>query len=210
LSNSSLKNVRFTGLALAATAILGTSVAVCGAIPNTDESVLVHDTVAVPEPGFPAELGQPSHIPLQTEIILAFSDGATNSIVNRLQGGVAECGGLPVEYRADCMAQTYRGAASLASRSDYAQARTELSRTSRSLSGLVAQNADPAAQPLRKGGKTFRAVKASAARAVNSKAVAIISEAETKLLRSANSGLRKVHFQRIAQAVGSTKTIFRS
>lgn len=148
--------------------------------------------------------------PVEKEFELAFSEGMTNSISRRLESGTAECGGLPAEYRADCMAQTYRGAASLATRPDYTTARTQLSRTSRSLSGLVSQNVDNTAQPIRKGGKTYRAIKKSAVRAVNSRAAAIISEAETKLLRSASSGHRKVHYQRIAQAVGSTKRIFRS
>ena len=85
-----------------------------------------------------------------------------------------------------------------------------MSSASRSISSLVNQNADPAAKPIVKGGKRYRAVKKSAIKSVNAKAAAIIAEAETKLLRSAGSGHRKVHFQRIAQAIGSTKKILRS
>ena len=87
---------------------------------------------------------------------------------------------------------------------------TELNRASRSISNVVSQNADPAAKPIKKGFKSYRAVKKSAVRSVNAKAKAVIAETATKLLRSAGSGHRKVHFQRIAQAVGSTKKILRS
>jgi hypothetical protein len=150
-------------------------------------------------------------VPAEEPMLLAFGDSTTGMIVNRLKQGEAECGALPAEFRADCMAQTFRSAASATgNRPDYTGAQTELNRASRSLSSLVSQNADPSVAPLRKGAKTYRAVKKAAVRAVNQKAVAIIQESETKLLRSAGSGLRKTHYQRIAQAVGSTKRIFRS
>ena len=85
-----------------------------------------------------------------------------------------------------------------------------MNKASRSLSSLVSQNEDKAAAPIRKGGKTYRAVKKAAVKAVAAKAAAIVTETETKLLRSASSGLRKTHYARIAQAVGSTKKILRS
>lgn len=142
---------------------------------------------------------------------LAFSASTTGSIVSQLDRGTAECGGLPAEYRADCMSQAYRrAAAATQGRPDYSQAQSELNRTSRSLSSLVSQNADAQAAPIRRSGRTYRAVRKEAVPAVNQKAVAIITETETKLLRSSVSGQRKVHYQRIAQAVGSTKRIFRS
>lgn len=182
-----------------------------GAALGPDQSQVGHVAEAPDVFGQPLSFtGKRIESLVEPMIELAFSEGTTNTIVNRLNGGVAECGALPAEYRADCMAQTYRSAASQANPPDYATARTQLNQVSRNLSALVSQNADAAAQPIRKGAKTFRAVKKSAARAVNAKAAAIISEAETKLLRAANSGLRKVHYQRIAQAVGSTKAIFRS
>ena len=95
-------------------------------------------------------------------------------------------------------------------RPDYTTAQSELNKASRSLSSLVSQNEDKAAAPIRKGGKTYRAVKKAAVKAVAAKAAAIVTETETKLLRSASSGLRKTHYARIAQAVGSTKKILRS
>ena len=156
----------------------------------------------------------PMFVPFETEsetILLAFSDGATNTIVQRISSSERECAALPSEFQADCLSQGLRGAASLASRPDYAGARTQLSAASRQISSIVQQNADPAAAPLRQGGKTYRAVKKSAVQQVNAKAAAIVAETETKLIRAAGSSAhRKTHYQRIASAVGSTKRIFRS
>ncbi|MCB1430653.1 MAG: hypothetical protein KDJ66_16255 [Nitratireductor sp.] len=142
---------------------------------------------------------------------LAFSDSHTSAVTRRLGDAERECGALPAEYRADCLAQGFRSAASATgNRPDYTTAQSELNKASRSLSSLVSQNEDKAAAPIRKGGKTYRAVKKAAVKAVAAKAVAIVTETETKLLRSASGGLRKTHYARIAQAVGSTKKILRS
>ncbi|MEC9343214.1 MAG: hypothetical protein VYD64_05135 [Pseudomonadota bacterium] len=172
--------------------------------PLTDATPAASPTDTVPV--FQAEPLLPQGL-----LKLAFSDSATNQVVNRLRQAESECGQLAAEYRADCLSQGYRSAASATrNKPDYSTAATQLNGVSRSLSGLVAQNVDPQAPAIRKGGKTYRAVKKSAVRTVNAKATAVIKEAETKLLRSASSGLRKVNYQRIAQAVGSTKKILRS
>lgn len=143
-------------------------------------------------------------------VILAFSASATSSIVRHLSGAVRECSALASEYAASCAAAAYKKAARSASRPDYRDARRHLNDAARKLDRLVAQNADPAKPPIRKGGNTYKAVKTSSVAKVNAAAVKIIAETETKLLRSSGSGQRKVHYQRIAQAVGSTKVIFRS
>jgi len=167
----------------------------------------VAQEVAPPAHMLPA----PASAITEPAFMIAFADGTTNEIVRRLRQAESECGQVPAEYRADCLQQGYRSAAGPASgKADYSTAQTELNSVSRSIGGLVSQNADTAAQPLRKGGKTYRAVKKNAVATVNSRAAAIITEAETKLLRSASSGLRKTHYTRIAQAVGSTKKILRS
>jgi len=76
---------------------------------------------------------------------------------------------------------------------------------------VCSSDLDKAAPKIRKGGKSYRAVKKSAVAKVNKQAKAIIVETETKLLRSAGSSqLRKTHYTRIARAVGSTKNILRS
>lgn len=143
-------------------------------------------------------------------IVFAFSSGATSQIVAPLRNSISACRAIAAEYRASCSAEAFRSAAKAATRSDYASARSELNNTARSLDQLVSQNADKSAPPLKVKGKTYRAVKKSAVAKVNNDAVKVIAETETKLLRSASSGDRKVHYQQIAQAVGSTKVIFRS
>ncbi|MEZ5792298.1 MAG: hypothetical protein R3D34_16455 [Nitratireductor sp.] len=139
---------------------------------------------------------------------MAFSDSHTSAITRRLGDAERECGALPAEYRADCLAQGFKSAASATgNRPDYTTAQGELNKASRSLSSLVSQNEDKAAAPIRKGGKTYRAVKKAAVKAVAAKAAAIVTETETKLLRSASSGLRKTHYARIAQGLPSERLV---
>lgn len=203
----------YTGKVVAAVAIAALAMTVDAT--RSDAALQDSGSIAGPAvamlivPGAAQQLAPaPGEMP---QMQLAFSPSTTGSIVSQLDRGTAECGALPAEYRADCMSQAYRRAAGATQgRPDYGTAQSELNRTSRSLSNLVSQNADTEAAPIRKSGRTYRAVKKSAVRKVAQQAVAIITETETKLLRSSGSGQRKVHYQRIAQAVGSTKRIFRS
>ena len=139
-----------------------------------------------------------------------FSDANTGKVVKTLQAGEAACARLPVEYRTDCLARSFKDAAKAASAPDYRDARKMLNDASRTLAALAKANADPAAPALRVGGKSYRAVKKPVAKAVNRKAAAVITETETRLLRSSGSARRKTHFQSIARAVGSTKKLLRS
>lgn len=176
--------------------------------PSSMANVVVDDPIVPPAGGIILEQSRNS---AEAPFEVAFSEGTTAQIVRRLNDAENECGQLPAEYRADCLQQGLRSAAGpTVNKPDYTTAATQLNSASRSIANLVTQNADPAAQPLRKGGKTFRAVKKSAVANVNAKAAAIVAETETKLIRSAGSGLRHTHYARIAQAVGSTKRILRS
>jgi hypothetical protein len=142
----------------------------------------------------------------------AISGTLVDRVIQIIRVGERECGGLPLEYRADCLQQTFRRAAQEAEKGGaYSAAAAHLRSAATRISSLVARNVDPVARPIAKGTKSYRAVKKSAVRAVNAAAAAIVTETETKLLRSAGSSQqRKVHYQRIAQAVGSTKRILRS
>lgn len=195
-------------MAALALAVAGNTTATQAALQGDAGAGAQAETMLIVPQGEAFSVSPPDAMP---PMLLAFSPSTTGSIVSQLDRGTAECGALPAEYRADCMSQAYRRAAGATQgRPDYSTAQSELSRTSRSLSNLVSQNADTEAAPIRKSGRTYRAVKKSAVRKVAQQAVAIITETETKLLRSSGSGQRKVHYQRIAQAVGSTKRIFRS
>lgn len=143
---------------------------------------------------------------------LAGSSTVVNGIIQVLRSGERECGQLPLEYRADCLQHTFRRAADVAEKGRaYSAAAAHLRSAATRISSLVARNVDPAAGRISRGTRSYRAVKKSAVRAVNAAAAAVITETETKLLRSVGSSQqRKIHYQRIAQAVGSTKRILRS
>ena len=143
-------------------------------------------------------------------LLLAFGNSATSAIVRPLQNGAAECRGVDAAYEASCAAAAFKRAARAASRPDYRDARRELNNAAKKLERLVSRNADRSA-PKKKGRYgNYKAVKKAAIAKVRREAIKIIQETQTKLLRSSGSGTRKVHYQRIAQAVGSTKVIFRS
>jgi hypothetical protein len=143
-------------------------------------------------------------------IILAFGGAATSAVTRPLNGAVAECRSVGAEYAASCAATAYKKAARAANKPDYRSARKELNNAAKKLERLVAKNEDKSAKKKKGKNGTYKAVKKAAVAKVNKEARKIISETETKLLRSSGSGTRKVHYQRIAKAVGSTKVIFRS
>ncbi len=149
-----------------------------------------------------------------------FTDSATDSIVDVLSDAVTFCRNLPrKEYTIDCLAYQYRQIARrLPATGDYAEARTVIETAAKRLEGVVNEYAStslPAARVNRPGvGRTARALRpvdtASSKKAV-AKAVAIIEETRTVLLRSTeNSARRQLHYQRISAAVGSSTVLLRS
>ena len=147
------------------------------------------------------------------DILLAgLGDSATSAITAPLDGAGADCRAAGSAYEVSCLAASFRKAARVAKPNwtDYREARKILNDAAKKLDQLQKANAEKKA-PKKKGksGK-YRAVKKEAVAAVRKQALKIVQETETKLLRSAGSGKRQVHYQRIAQAVGSTKVILRS
>ena len=143
--------------------------------------------------------------------ISSVSDAPVIRFENEMRDTRAECGNLPAEYQADCLQQGLSTGAAVLTGSENAEARREIQSAQRKIKRLVDQNVDRSKPPIRRGGKTYRAVKKSAVAKVNREARRIVAETETKLLRSASrSSARKTHYARIARAVGSTKTILRS
>lgn len=143
-------------------------------------------------------------------IVIAFGNSATAAIIRPLNDATAECRSKGAEYAASCAAAAYKKAARAASRPDYRDARRELNNAAKKLERLVSRNVDRSAKKKKGKNGTYKAVKKEAVAKVNREALKIIQETQTKLLRSSGSGQRKVHYQKIAQAVGSTKVIFRS
>ncbi|MEZ5870848.1 MAG: hypothetical protein R3D32_03180 [Nitratireductor sp.] len=145
----------------------------------------------------------------------ATEHGVSDEPVIRFEGEMrdtrGECGNLPAEYQADCLQQGLSKGAKVLTGPENAEARREIQSAQRKIKRLVDQNVDRSKPPIRRGGKTYRAVKKQAVAKVNREARKIIAETETKLLRSASrSSARKTHYARIARAVGSTKTLLRS
>ncbi|HDR29678.1 hypothetical protein [Rhodovulum sp.] len=102
-------------------------------------------------------------------------------------------------------------------RGDYRDAKNALTQAACDLGTLAAANRDRTQPQIRlrqPSGETTPAltpVRPEALASVNAAAAQILEEAETRLLRSAESSARRmVHYQRIAAAVGSAKVLLRS
>ena len=162
----------------------------------------------------------PVFIPQAPEAEL--SDEITEDIARRLEAAGNFCASLPAnEYLVDCLGDALgQIARDLPGTGDYAEARKAIDQASRKLRKLARDNADP---DLPRGvvrGRGENAglltsqltpVRSDRRAAVNREALAIIEEAETILLRSAEaSASRKVHYQTIAAAFGSNKVLLRS
>lgn len=122
-------------------------------------------------------------------------------------------------YRVDCLAERFGAIANgIPDGTDYGDVQSVLNNTSKQLAELARTNRDtalPRGKATRPNGEsTTRALtpiaKASAPQ-VNARAVAILDETETLLLRSAQGSESKAQqYARIADAVGSTKVLIRS
>lgn len=142
---------------------------------------------------------------------LIFTDRDTNKITKSISSGNATCLALPKQYRADCLAQNLKESSRLVRKSGYREANRIMSSGSAKINRLVRQNEDKSAPKIRRGKRTYRAVKKSAVAKVNRQAAKIVTETKTKLLRSSRrSRAKKTHYARIAKAVDSTKVLLRS
>lgn len=150
------------------------------------------------------------------------SEARTTIIVEKLDEIQRICEFMGDEYRIACFATTYRELADdVPANGDYAETREVLLDTARKLDAIVRNNLDrqkPAltARLRSDSGRSeptppMRAVQAPRVAQLNQQASNIVAEAETVLLRSADSdATRAIHFQRIAAAVGSNKVLLRS
>lgn len=148
---------------------------------------------------------------LEALATVAFGVEVTNKVVQPLEGAAGDCRAAGAAYEASCLAAAFKKAATrTGGRPDYRDAEKALRAAARALDKLARANADPEAPRKRGRNGRYIAVKPDAVAAVRKEALRIVQETETKLLRSSGSGTRKVHYQRIAAAVGSTKVILRS
>ena len=145
----------------------------------------------------------------------------TERIVQDLLSIRRECRRYDEVYRIDCLRQGIdMTIARMANRPENREAKRILRRASRQLAAIVSTYEDRSAPELEvprsanprfKTRRTYRAVKRSALPKAMAKANAVVEEAATQLLRSAeNSERRYAHYQQISAAVDSTKTLLRS
>lgn len=146
------------------------------------------------------------------------SDQFTDLMVNSLGAAKGFCGALDQAYQADCLAERLGALADdIPADSDYAEVRDLLEQTSRDISSLTRSNRD-AAKPRQRAAagsqsstRPLTPVREASLATVNQQAIAILERTETLLLRTPDddSG-KKLHYTRIAEAIGSNKTLLRS
>jgi len=143
------------------------------------------------------------------------AEARTTAIVDRLNRVWQECAALPrPEYRIDCLSEGYvRAAAVIPEDATFGPGRAAILTAAGQLSALAASTGAGGLPDLPATGRTrpLRAVDPARLAAANAAATRIIAETETILLRASSASQdRRVPFQRIAQAVGSSKTLLRS
>jgi hypothetical protein len=137
------------------------------------------------------------------------SDRTTGKVVRLLEKGLRQCQALEAVYRYDCYRQNYRDAArQLDGNAAYAPARQALQAVEASLEAVLGANADPAADPVRRAGKSFNAIRENAIPQSKAAFGTALDDARTRLLRSRDGS--GDHFARIANVLDSDKVFLRS
>lgn len=162
---------------------------------------------------------------LYTVLVPAGEFGSVNftrQLVSSLASAKVFCGGIDKSaYRVDCLAERLQVVSdTIPEGSDYDEVRQVLNETSADLARLARTNRDtslpsaPASRRTDSADRTTRALTpvSSAAQAeVGRQAIAILEEAQTQLLRSAEgSNSRSIQYAQISQAIDSTKVLLRS
>lgn len=147
-----------------------------------------------------------------------------SSIERALDSARSFCGQLKSDqYTIDCLSDQFASiAASLPRSGKMADVRQVFRQTSKKLAAVANRNRAsraemPRVHAAREGQLSNRTsrplvpVRKSLQSRANAQAVAVLQEAQTQLLRSASSSAsRKLHYQRIAAAIGSNKVLLRS
>ena len=125
------------------------------------------------------------------------------------------------EYMIDCLGDALEQIArEMPQTGDYAEAQAAIAQAARKLRALARENASAdlptgvirsTGSDGRRSNSALTPVRTDTLAQTAAAAVAIIEEAETILLRSAaNSAVRRVHYEQIAQVMGSNKVLLRS
>lgn len=173
----------------------------------------------------PIVLAQPVPGALIYTVILPAGEFGSAAFTGVLVAGLASaqkfCAELSDDaYRVDCLAERYGAMAkSIPRNSDYGEVQAILQSASDRMASLARSNRDPAlprGQATRPGStettsRPLTPVSAAASAQVNQQALAILSETQTLLLRSAEGSESKIaQYAQIAQAVDSNKVLLRA
>ncbi len=152
----------------------------------------------------------------------SISTSGTKTVTSALRDSYSFCAAIDrQEYLVDCLGeQLAEIAAAIPETGDYAQAKKILQEASGKLRRLARANASPSMPPIRVSGtvkgkkittRPLTPVRRERVKSVNQQAAQILQEAETKLLRSAETSDRRlIAYAQMAKAVGSNKTLLRS
>jgi len=162
---------------------------------------------------------------LYTVIVPAGDFGSaqfTRYLVSSLSSAKAFCGGLDnAAYRVDCLAERLEVVSdTIPEGSDYDEVRQVFNSASVDMARLARNNRDPNLPKgaASRGGdspaqstRPLTPVSSAAQAAVGQQAIAILEQAQTQLLRSAQGASRRsLQYAQIAQAIDSTKVLLRS
>jgi hypothetical protein len=144
--------------------------------------------------------------------VLGFSDDFTASVLRILREAEQVCGTFHKQFQLDCIRIQFELAArKLKERPDYAEAGAALEKAAGKLQRLVRENEDKKMPRGMHGGRFYKPIKKAALPKVNKQAAAVVRETETILLRATgNSRERRLHYAKIADAVGSATVLLRS
>jgi hypothetical protein len=145
----------------------------------------------------------------------------TKVVVDGMAAARQFCGALNEAYRVDCLAERFASLAKLIpDDTEYVEVRDTIQSASNKLEKLATSNKSSAlptgraqrpSSPSEVTSRPLTPVAETATASVNGQAIAIIEEAETILLRSAESSQRrKVHYAQVVDAIGSNKVLLRS
>lgn len=154
---------------------------------------------------------------------VGMANGSTRAIVEDIAEIATTCESVPGEYRIDCLGKGFTLLAkSMPNRVEYDTARTEIAAAGKALRKIARDNQDRAKPRLRRTQKlthvanarrsrAYRPIKEAALEQATEQAIKVITETQTRLLRSAEgSERRRIHYQSIARSIGSTTRILRS
>ncbi len=157
-----------------------------------------------------------------TGIGTEISPTATTNLIRGINSAQTFCARLPdLAYRIDCLSnQLEQVADAIPDTGEYTEAKQIVQQAARKLNATARRNASPSKRPanLRAPGvapqrstRPIVPIRPERLAQATAEAVAIVEEAETLLLRaSQTSERRKVAYQQIALAVGSTKVLLRA